>query len=207
MLDHDYLKYYKIEKDGVILDLGATSGEFSLENERQLIENNCTVINVEPSLWVISKLISVIEKIPNSVLITSATGKENSIQEFSITSAHILNCLKSHNENISIWGGREVKTELVSVLALDTILNMFPEVDFLKCDIEGGEIDTFLSSKCIRKVKNLAIASYHIVNGEETYLTLRPFFEKNGYKVIHEKISFMNFLPQSMLYCMRIDNV
>lgn len=63
--------------------------------------------------------------------------------------------------------------------------------------------ETFLNSKLIKNVKNLAIASYHIVDGEETWIKLKKFFEDSDFEVIYEKEKYFDFDPQSMIYARR----
>ena len=50
-------------------------------------------------------------------------------------------------------------------------------------DIEGAEIEAL--DGCIDTIKslkpNFAIASYHIVNGEQTYIKVEKFFAKLNY--------------------------
>ena len=61
--------------------------------------------------------------------------------------------------------------------------NDINKLDFVKMDIEGAEIEAL--EGCIVTIKslspNFAIASYHIVNGEPTYIKLEKFFEKIKY--------------------------
>jgi FkbM family methyltransferase len=51
-------------------------------------------------------------------------------------------------------------------------------IDFIKMDIEGAEIQAMQGAINILKTNkpNMAIASYHMINGEPTYLWLEEFF-------------------------------
>ena len=50
-------------------------------------------------------------------------------------------------------------------------------------DIEGAEIEALEGAvKTIEKHQpNFAIASYHLINGEQTYMALESFFKKINY--------------------------
>ena len=203
--DHDYLKYYTPKKEDVILDLGASLGEFENDNIEIFKEKNCKIICVEPTLWCLDKLANYMSDnfdIDKFIILSLGTSKENTCLSFENTSAHVLNCISSLDSTKKKYGVTS-KVSKVPVISLDTLLDITGEIDFCKCDIEGGELDTFLYSKKIRKIKNLAIASYHIVNGEETYIKLKSFFESNDFEVKYEKEKYLDFEPQSMLYCTR----
>lgn len=201
--DHNYLKYYSLKKEDVILDLGASLGEFENDNLSLLKEKNCKIICVEPTLWCLDKLANYMSEnfaLDKFIILSLGTSKENTCLSFENTSSHVLNCISSLDSTKNKYDVTS-KVSKVPVISLDTLLDITGEIDFCKCDIEGGEIDTFLYSKNIRKIKNLAIASYHVVNGEETYIKLKSFFEKNGFEVKYEKEKYLDFEPQSMLYC------
>lgn len=57
------------------------------------------------------------------------------------------------------------------------------KLDFIKMDIEGAEIEALDGSiEVIKKYNpNFAIASYHIVNGQPTYIKVEEFFKKINY--------------------------
>lgn len=78
----------------------------------------------------------------------------------------------------------------VSVVSLDQELDNLSinNVDFIKADVEGAEIELIKGSKKIllnNKV-NLAIASYHQLNGEKTYIRLEKMLNQLGYDSITE---------------------
>ena len=59
------------------------------------------------------------------------------------------------------------------------------KIDFIKMDIEGAEIEATNGCRDILKNNNinLAIASYHLVNGYKTNIRLEQWLSEIGYKV------------------------
>ena len=69
------------------------------------------------------------------------------------------------------------------------IENNISKIDFIKMDIEGAELEAIEGAvETIKRFEpHFAIASYHIINGEPTYLKLEKIFERIGYphKTVH----------------------
>ncbi|WP_460574093.1 FkbM family methyltransferase, partial [Flavobacterium koreense] len=61
--------------------------------------------------------------------------------------------------------------------------NNIKKLDFVKMDIEGAEIEALNGTiETIQTLKpNFAIATYHFVNGEPTYIKVEEFFKKLNY--------------------------
>ena len=57
------------------------------------------------------------------------------------------------------------------------------KLDFIKMDIEGAEIEALDGAVEVIKQfsPKFAIATYHIVNGEPTYIKVEEFFKKLNY--------------------------
>ncbi|MEJ2252457.1 MAG: FkbM family methyltransferase [Candidatus Lokiarchaeota archaeon] len=56
-------------------------------------------------------------------------------------------------------------------------------MDFIKMDIEGAEIKAIQGAENILKEgTNLAIASYHLINGKMSFNRLESLIESFGYK-------------------------
>lgn len=65
-------------------------------------------------------------------------------------------------------------------------INKIQRLDFIKMDIEGAEIKTIEGCRAIIEQfnPNFAIASYHIVDGQPTYIKLEQFFKEIDYPYI-----------------------
>ncbi len=201
MLDHEYLKNWQIQPNSLIIDLGATTGEFEQEFMPHIKENNARVICFEPAYWNLVHLIKFIEENlkENAVVMSTAVSSVNSFIEFVTADSGVLNHIGTVEQN---WEHKEVYRTMMPSMTMDTVITIFGEIDFLKCDIEGAELEVFLNCKKLRKIKNLAIAAYHIVDGEPTWKKLKVFFELNGFEVTHDFDDGQK--TGDLLYCKRI---
>ena len=141
----------------------------------QMAGKSGKVIAFEPDKKNYRRLIANINlnSLDNVIPINKGLWKENTELRFDNLQSGISSL--SPNGNISI-----------PVVKLDDELERLniPKVDFIKMDIEGAELEAI---KGCRKVLNnnnvkLAIASYHIVNGEKTCFELEKMLQKLGFK-------------------------
>lgn len=183
MADHNYLYFDDIQENDVILVLGATKGDFMHETVHKIIEKHAFVINVEPTLDGVEALASFIKRhLPNNATVLSCAVSNyigNSAME--IRDNLITSTLSERQETNKRWPMKLLYTYTAPVLNLDTIIEMFPNITKIFCDIEGSELEVFGSSKLLTNVPYIAIASYHIRDGVPTHETMLPWFERLGY--------------------------
>ena len=85
----------------------------------------------------------------------------------------------------AVWFSGKNKLVKKQAVTLDSWAKerMLTQLDFIKMDIEGAEIEAL--DGAIEVIKqfspNSAIASYPIVNGEPTYIKVEEFFKKLNY--------------------------
>lgn len=92
----------------------------------------------------------------------------------------------------AVWipdAGKCVKKEAIRIDDW-VVKNNIKKLDFIKMDIEGSELEALEGSvDTIESLKpNFAIASYHIVDGEATYVKVEEFFKKMNYP--HKTVRF-----------------
>lgn len=200
-LDHDYLRYYKIRTGNTILDLGATVGEFGLAFAKDIIATSSLYVAVEPSLWNLRFLTASLEASlhNNSIVISGATVEFPGPVVLYESHANVL-----HTTSSQVEGWNNVKYDrnttftgrsVVAGYTLDQLISMFGTIDFLKCDIEGAELETFLPCTQLDHISNMAVAAYHIVNDRQTHEILIPFFESKGFSTNFE---------EGIIYCRRV---
>jgi hypothetical protein len=83
------------------------------------------------------------------------------------------------------WSYNVIGNYLCPTYDLNYFCRNFGTINFLKCDIEGAEIDVFCYQlMCVHEhIKNIAIAAYHIIDGKRTHETLIPFLQLVGYHI------------------------
>lgn len=174
-----YQHFYKVKQGDVIIDAGANCGHLSIFFSK-LIGNDGIVYAFEPDNFNIKRIDNNIklnkDSNPNIKIVDLLLWDENKLVDFyesgTVGSSAIWipdanKCVKKEAVRIDDW----VKK------------NNITKLDFIKMDIEGAEIEAL--DGCKETIENLepnfAIASYHVVNGEQTYIKVEAFFEKMNY--------------------------
>jgi len=151
-----YIKYFDIQEGDVIIDAGSFPGEFTIYASKKVGERG-KIIAFEPDEFNFKVLLMNI-KINNL---------DNVIP------------LKK-----GIWSKDIPQDKRVS---LDNELGRLgiKKVDFIKMDIEGTEIEAIKGARktLMGNKVDLAIASYHVVQGRKTYTLLEKMLKDMGFKV------------------------
>ena len=169
-----YFRHCKLKKGDNVIDAGAYPGDFAMYAAK-IIENG-KVMAFEPDRVNYEKMLANIRlnKIENIIPIEKALYSREGVIGF----------LDRHTENSSINKNGETK---VKITTLDKELKRLKmkKIDFIKIDVEGAEFEAIKG--CRKTIKNnplleLAIASYHIVNGEKSRFKLEKVLKKMGLK-------------------------
>jgi FkbM family methyltransferase len=192
-----YQHFYNVKKDDVVIDAGANVGVLSLYFSKKVGDSG-SVFSFEPDRYNITE-------INNNIELNPGTQKNIKIQNQLLWNTNTLVDFQESGTvgSSAVWfSGNEniVKKQAVTI---DSWVNdsKIERLDYIKMDIEGAEIEAL--EGCIETIKKyqpkFAIASYHIVNNEPTYLQLERFFESIEYpfKTVffdnHEIITFAGF--------------
>ena len=169
-----YEKYYQLKRGDVVVDAGAYPGDYAIFAGKRVGDNG-KVICFEPdpkNRKVLEKNI-LAEKLKNIIVIPKGLWNENAVLKFS-------------KEDFKSSLEKEGEIE-IEVVRLDDELKKLNigRVNVLKMDIEGAEIQAMEGCEKILKENkvNVAIASYHVVNGKKTSYFLENFLSKLGYTV------------------------
>jgi len=171
-----YELYYNLKAGDVVVDAGAYPGDYAVFAARKVGPTG-KIIAFEPDAKNRKILKKNLEKenLNNFIIIPKGLWNKNTILKFkSSDGLHTTAVLDSGDEEISV-------TRLD-----DELKNLgIKKVDLLKMDIEGAEIEAVQGALETIKNNNLnvAIASYHIINGETTSHYLENFLSKLGYQV------------------------
>jgi FkbM family methyltransferase len=177
-----YVTKRGINKNDTIIDAGAYTGIFSIYAAKKTgIKGKVLAFEPDPYNYLRLKQNIQLNKISNIVLVKkglySKIGKmKMDIQGFGSTI--MLNQYKN-----------QTALNNIQVTTLDKELTRLKtkRVNFIKMDIEGAEIEAVKGCiKTIHSNKNIffAIASYHVVENEPTYLNLEKLFRKFLMRVI-----------------------
>lgn len=172
-----YNRNYRLRKDDIVVDAGAYNGLFTIYAAIKVGPNG-HVIAFEPdpySAHILSKNIC-LNHLSNVTVIKKGLFSKTSRVRFDVQG--VSSRLQIYNRNIPTLNYIEVDS-------LDNILTdlRIKKINFIKMDIECAEIEALKG--CKRTITynhniHLAIASYHIVNGERTSYALERLFRSFG---------------------------
>jgi FkbM family methyltransferase len=174
-----YFLNYLPKKGDIVFDLGSYVGCFTIIASK-LVGSKGKVICFEPDSVSYRKLLANIElnKLKNVVAINKGLwAKEDKIKFYARTS----------RGSSFIFANDYLPSKNVDVTTIDFVvkeLNIIP--NFIKMDVEGSELYVLEGAKKLLKNNkiNLAIATYHIINGKTTDTDCEIFLKKLSYKTI-----------------------
>ncbi len=173
-----YEKFYTIKSGDVVIDSGANEGSLSVVYSKK-VSSKGKVFAFEPDTKNISTLknnISLNMNSDNIELISKGLWDKDDTIEF----------FESGTVGSSIFYEDENSTKVfIEATSIDSFIQLkkINQLDFVKMDIEGAEIEAMKGAiKTIKELEpNFAIASYHIVDEQPTYIKLEEFFKKVNY--------------------------
>lgn len=174
-----YEHFYKTKTDDIVIDAGANMGHIAIFFSKK-VGGNGKVYCFEPDKFNVGKLDSnrkLNDDLADNIIIEDLLlWNENILVDFE-EAGTVGSSAVWFSENATI-----VKKQAVT---LDSWAEekQLSKLDFIKMDIEGAELEALDGAvNVIEKLKpNFAIASYHIVNGEPTYIKVEEFFKKLNY--------------------------
>ncbi len=178
--DFNYYQHcYKVKPEDVVIDAGANCGHLSVFFSK-LVGQKGKIFAFEPDKFNIERIqtnMSLNEDLVDNIKIQDLLlWDKNELIDFyeagTVGSSAVWmpdteHCVKKQAVTIDEW----VKN------------NNIQKLDFIKMDIEGAEIEALDGAVVtIKSLKpNFAIASYHVVNGEQTYVKVEAFFDRMNY--------------------------
>lgn len=180
MEQQQYNRYYSLKKGDVVIDAGGFWGTYALYAAKTVGATG-KVFVFEPDSTNRKQLISHLKlnDLNNITLINKGLwDKEDSLP------------FNSSGGLGSSFAGAEEDSEHIDVTSIDIALEELDlkKIDFIKMDIEGAEIEAIRGAEnTLKKGTNLAIASYHIVDGQSTYITLEKILEGMNYATKTDK--------------------
>lgn len=179
-----YERGYRLKRGDTVVDIGAHVGTFAVK-AAHAIGNEGTVIAIEPEPNNFALLLRNIEAngLTNVVPVQEGAWNTKGKSELHLASHQGADSLRTDT-----FHRMKERDESITV-EVDTVDNMLRElglcqVDFIKMDIEGSEMEALEGmDQILRTDVKLAIAAYHVVNGEPTYRTVVPQLARRGFEV------------------------
>jgi FkbM family methyltransferase len=176
-----YELYYQLKPGDVVVDAGAFTGDYTVYASRKVgPTGRVLAFEPDPKTCRILERNLKRERFQNVTIIPKGLWNENTTLTF-----QVLNSLQSHVAASPAPGEAPDRVQ-VEVVRLDDELQRLgiTKVDLLKMDIEGAEIQAIEGCEKVLAENNVhvAIAAYHIVNGETTSLFLEKFLRVRGYE-------------------------
>lgn len=176
-----YCRNYNLKRGDYVIDAGSYVGVTAIYFSKMIGEAG-KVIAFEPDDCNYNKLLKNIKlnKLNNVIAINKGLWDKNEVLLFDNRKDEDSAIVKCLNERVK---GTLKKYEFARLDDELTSLGI-DKVDFVKMDIEGAEIEAL--EGCKRTLEknevNLAVASYHLRNGEKTCKKLESFFKSIGYE-------------------------
>jgi FkbM family methyltransferase len=173
-----YLARHDIKKGEIIADCGAYIGEFTLYAAKAVGPSG-KVIAFEPDPAIYKKLAA------NIALngLTNVTALNKGVWSKASTLKFVGDSLKGYS---FMAADKDAGAIDVPVVALDDELKRLalPKVDFIKMDVEGAELEAIKGASGTLEAQkvDLAIASYHPVDGVKSCYELEKILTGLGYK-------------------------
>ncbi|GAA4244653.1 FkbM family methyltransferase [Winogradskyella damuponensis] len=180
----NYQFFHKVKEGDIVLDAGANVGFLSLLFVNKIGKKG-HVYAFEPDKINIGMM-------QDNFELNKFDGHYTICEELLWNEETYVDFSESGNvASSAIWFSDDSKIVKKKAITIDSWMNSaeIKKLDFIKMDIEGAEIQAMEGCvETLLKYKpNLAIASYHFVNGEATYLWLESFFDKLGYPYVTKK--------------------
>jgi FkbM family methyltransferase len=182
-IERAYSNFFPFYEKGVILDVGAHFGYFSLFASVNAPKSK--IISLEPS----SDNFNVLEK-------NIKINKISNIQAFNLgvsdkTGETSLFISKSKNHSIFDSSKNRLsscKKEEIKVISLEDLLKKsnVSNVDFMKMDCEGSEYPLLFNTtkNTFKKIKTISLEFHDVKDEHYTGLRLRNFLKKQGYNIV-----------------------
>lgn len=187
-IKQNYFEYFDLKENDIVVDAGANIGLFTVLAAKKL-NNTGKVIAIEPDNdnYNILKENIKINNLTNVEVVKKGLWSEKKQLQFNIgvrPGEHSL----FENEQMS---GKKISIECDT---LDNILEEFDikQLDFMKMDIEGAEIEALKGcSNILDNYKpKLVIEALHQVDGIPTYKTIIPFLKGKNYEILNQVTNY-----------------
>jgi FkbM family methyltransferase len=132
-----------INENSIVIDIGANIGIHSIYFAK--IATKGKILSIEPQVAIYPTLLKNISNFNNIIPLNIAIYSKMKISEFFITSDNAYSSLKDTKRK------KVLQVKQVVTMPLDSLIDLFDKVDFIKIDVEGFEKNVLLSMENILK--------------------------------------------------------
>lgn len=180
--DRVYERFFHVEKNDIVVDVGANIGTFTL-NAWKKTGKQGKVIAIEPENRNYERLCTNIRinKCNNVFPLNMAVSNFNGTADFHIKNVSLQHTLLS--ETTLSFPTHTIATTKVTVRTLAHVfqhLNI-SQIDFLKIDAEGSELEVLKGAEPLlkkRQIQKVSVAAYHSKTQAQE---ITNYLKKNGY--------------------------
>jgi len=176
-----YTKYFEVEDDYIVFDIGANIGAFSMLAAHYA--KNGMVYSFEPekeSFGLLKENVD-LNNFKNIELINKAVSNKTGISNFYISNTNA----GGH----SLYSSRADKKITIPTISFEEFIekNKIKKIDFLKMDCEGCEYDILYncSNETFKKIKYISMET-HKIEGKSKAIEMAEFLRMKGFMVIRE---------------------
>lgn len=168
-----YERYFKVEKNEIVLDIGAYVGSFTLAVARRAKK----ILAIEPDSKNYTCLQKNVSKFAN--VQTVKKGVWNSKKKLKL---YLDSQYPVANSVVIPSGNNFIEIEVDTLDNLTSALGI-NKVDFIKMNVEGAELEVLEGAeRVLKSTKKMVIDAHHIRDGEETASRVCQFLEAKGFK-------------------------
>jgi len=188
----EYEHHFKVENGDYVIDVGAGIGAFTLS----VVNRASFIVAIEPAPNNIHKLHKNTKKLKNIMIIEKAVSSVRGRATLHLALSPVAHSLYIDANERYKYGSCVVEMD-----TLDNIVSSLEieEIDFMKINVEGAEIEVLEGGKeTIKKTKKMVICADHMRNGKRTVSYIKSFLELLGFSVIINS--------QYMVYAIKHEN-
>lgn len=178
-----YLKHHPLQRGEVILDIGAYIGLFTILASRQVGDEGLVIaIEADPANFDLLQKNIRENGLTNVRALCVGVGETPGTLYLHSRG----NCSELSTEREMRRGNSTMVGTPIPVTTIDTICHQHDlrRVSFIKMDIEGAELTVLNGARKLieRDRPSFAVASYHVIDGQQTCVSMEQQFREFGYE-------------------------
>jgi FkbM family methyltransferase len=189
-IDRRYVRYCKLPKNPIIVDIGGYIGDFSLFAAKYLSASR--VVVYEPTIEnfkILERNIAINKLQDRIIAVNKAVTNNNNKVNLNVQ------IKESEEVHVSAYFHNQEESRVVSSVTIDRLMeeHRLDSIDLLKVDCEGCEFDIFLGMEpeSFSKIKNIVFEFHHIDDYSEKLSIIMDKLRSNGFKVqVHKPIAY-----------------